>query len=302
MTDWYILAIAVTLVSGIALYAWQLHKSGLKPWTAAVALPFAALLAVVLGRVLYVLLQLNYVWRRWGMGSFFRADATMFAFFGALAGLLLGVALASLLMKQPLRKSLDAFAPSFALMFALGKFAEYFLGLYGTGSYVESEALQFFPLAIQEPIYGEWYYAVFMLAGLCGLIVFVVALLRTRRPANIDGLLLLRTVFYLMMTLILSESLRCECMKWGFVKCEQLLCAITIGAAIILLCARTRLPGVRRWLPFLGVLAIVGGLVAVEFREKLHWAWPLAYSIMLVLLALLAALEVWTVRRRRLYS
>lgn len=295
----YVLALAASLLLGVALYALRLHKAGLKPLAAAAALPFSAALGFLLAKVLYVLLQTNYVWRRWGFASFLRMQLTEFSFFGGMVGVLLGVMIAGALLRLPLRRNLDAFAPAMALIAALWKFSEYFLGDFGSGSYVENEAHQFFPLAVKNQ-YEEWYYAVFMLAGLCALIVFVVSLLRTKRHGDVPGMLFGRTAFYLALPLVLCESLRAECMRWGFVKCEQVLCGVTIGAAILALCVGTRVPHSRRYLPIAGVLVIVAGLVGVEFMlDKLSYPEYVGYSIMLILLILLALLEVATVRRRR---
>lgn len=298
-TLYYVLAIVLSLVLSLGVYGLRLHRANMKPRAALLALPLSALLGFVLAKVLYVLLQTNYVWRRWGFSSFLRMELREFSFFGGMVGVLLGVMLIGWVLHLPLRRNLDAFAPGMALLGGLWKFSEFFLGDFGSGSYVENEAHQFFPLAIVNE-WQEWYYAVFMLAGLCGLIVFAVSLLRSRRHADVPGMLFGRTAFYLALPMVLCESLRTECMRWGFVKCEQVLCAVTIGAAIFALCWGTRLPHSRRWLPIAGVLVIVAGLVAVEFMlDKLSYPEYVGYSIMLALLALLAALEILTVRRRR---
>lgn len=295
----YVLSLVLALALSLGIYGLRLHRAGMKPQAALLSLPVSALLGFGLAKVLYVLLQTNYVWRRWGFASFLRMDLREFSFFGGMAGVLLGVVLVGWLLKLPLRRNMDAFAPGMALLCGLGKFAEFFLGDFGSGSYVENEAHQFFPLAIVNE-WEEWYYAVFMLAGLCGLIVFVVSLLRSKRHADVPGMLFGRTAFYLALPMVLCESLRTECMRWGFVKCEQVLCAVTIGAAIFALCWGIRVPHSRRWLPIAGVLVIVAGLVAVEFMlDKLSYPEYVGYSIMLTLLALLALLESLTVRRRR---
>ena len=295
----YVLSIAGALLLGLGLYAFRLHKAGLKPMAAAAALPFSAVLAFLLAKVLYVLLQMNYVWPRWGFHAFLRMNLTEFAFFGGMLGALLGVMIAGWLLRLPLRRNLDAFAPAMALLCALWKFAEYFLGDFGSGSYVENEAQQFFPLAVRNQ-YEEWYYAVFMLAGLCALIVFAFSLVRTKRHVDISGMLFGRTAFYLAVPLVLCESLRAECMRWGFVKCEQVLCGVTIGAAILALCIGTRVSNSRRYLPIVWVLLIVAGLVGVEFMlDKLSYPEYVGYSIMLILLLLLSLVEMAAVRRRR---
>lgn len=297
MMSLYLPAVIFALVLGSAVHALRLRKAGLPPRCAAVTLPVSALLGFLLAKVLYVLLQFNYVWPRWGVASFLRMQPTEFSFFGGIGGVLLGVILIGKLLHIPVRSNLDAFAPGMALICGLWKFSEYFLGEFGSGSYVETEAFRFFPMAITNQ-YEEWYYAVFMLAGVCGLIVFAVSLLRGGRCAQMPGLLFGRTAFYLALPMILCESLRTECMKWGFVKCEQVLCAVTIGAVILSLCIAARSARRSRFLPIAGVLLIAAGLVGVEFMlDKLSYPEYVGYSIMLALLFLLALLEVFTVRR-----
>ena len=74
-------------------------------------------------------------------------------------------------------KALNAFAASGALLAALARFAEYWLGSLGAGDYLE-EALPF-PFAVSEvwnPDFPEYYLAVFMLEGLLSLRVALFAL------------------------------------------------------------------------------------------------------------------------------
>lgn len=295
----YIIAIVISLLLGMGLYGLRLRKTGLSPKAAGIAFPLAALLGFVLGKALYVLLQLNYVWRRWGWASFLRMDPTQFSFFGGLFGVLIGVLIAGALLHLPAKRNLDAFAPSLALVFSLWKFSEYFLGDYASGAYVENEGLQFFPMAIVNQ-YEEWYFAIFMLAGLFSMITFLVSLLRADRSRNVPGMGFIRTAFYLVLPLVLCESLRSECMKWGFVKCEQLLCGVIVFAVILAHCIGSRPCGFRRWLPILLSLLLMVGLVAVEFiLDKLSWPRIAGYSIMIALLLLLAVLEVFAARRHR---
>lgn len=299
MTSLYLPFLLFSLLLGMVLYALRLKKACLPFGSAAAALPLSALLGFLAAKLLYVALQANYIWQRWGAASFLRMQPTEFSFFGGMCGVLLGVMLAGKCYLIPLRKNLDAFAPGMALIGGLWKFSEYFLGDFGSGSYVEKEVFQFFPMAITNQ-YGEWYYAIFMLAGACALLVFAGSIWGSKRCADIPGLLFIRTAFYLALPLILCESLRAECMKWGFVKCEQVLCAVTIMAVCVSHCMAVRLPFWRRFLPVGGVLLIVAGLVGVEFMlDKLSYPEYVGYSIMLILLSLLSALEIFAARRRR---
>lgn len=278
----YLMAVAASLLLAMGLYALMLGKNGLPKWIAAIALPLSAVLSFVLGKGLYVLLQLDYVWPRWGWASLLKMDPTQFSFLGGVIGALLGVFLAGEIGKAPRKKNLDVFAPSLALLFGLWKFAEYFLGDYASGAYVENEGLQFFPLAVMNQ-YEEWYFAIFMLAGALALGVFVICLLRGSKTEK-AGLLFLRTAFYLMLPLVICESLRSECMKWGFVKCEMLLYGLLLFLILLLHCRAGEKKGFGRWtivlmtaLAVIGVVAFETILTAFSWYGKVRWIVLAAY-------------------------
>ena len=212
-------------------------------------------------------------------------------------GVVLGVIISAKLTHQRVLPVLDAFAPAGALLVAIARFGEKYLGEIGTAGFEMPEQLAFFPFALTNE-WGESYPAIFMLSCLAALIVAIVGL--TRKPGGRDGQLFLRTAFYLALPQIMCESLLAECMKWGFVRVQQLLCALTLLAILLAECRRASgsLSFARRWWPVGALLLCAAGLVGVEFAlDKSGLPAFVGYGAMVVLLALIAAAECGAARR-----
>ena len=186
------------------------------------------------------------------------------SYWGGVAGVVLAVWLAAKIMREPSRAVLNAFAPMGALMAAVARFAEGFLGLTGAGKYIEEifdEGL-FFPLTMEvawDEEYSEFYLAVFALAGICCLGAMAFALVRRN-----DRNRLLRTLFYLCLPMILLESLRQQSINWLFVRVEQLLCFLFCEGVLIRYGFRGP-KGFRSWLPALTGLITCGIVITGEF-------------------------------------
>ena len=212
-------------------------------------------------------------------------------------GVVLGVIISAKLTHQRVLPVLDAFAPAGALLVAIARFGEKYLGEIGTAGFEMPEQLAFFPFALTNE-WGESYPAIFMLSCLAALIVAIVGL--TRKPGGRDGQLFLRTAFYLALPQIMCESLLAECMKWGFVRVQQLLCALTLLVILIVECRRASgsLTFAKRWWPVGALLLCAAGLVGVEFAlDKSGLPAFVGYGAMVVLLALIAAAECGAARR-----
>ena len=152
------------------------------------------------------------------------------------------------------------------------------------------ESLSFFPFALTNE-WGESYPAVFMLSFLACLIVSAFAFLARRegRP----GALFLRTAFYLALPQIMMESLLAECMKWGFVRVQQVLCAVVLLTVLIAECRRCEKGTfLHAWAPLMVLLLCVAGLVGVEFAlDKSGLPAYVGYGAMAVLLIAIAVAE-----------
>lgn len=275
------------VIAGIVhfLIASSLKKRGL---AAGLTLLFGAVLGAVFARVGYCLLQLDYALGYGLWETLLSDDMTMTSFFSGMLGVILGAALAAKCTGNPVMEALNVYAPAGALMAALARFGEQFLGLCGTGNYVENEAFCFFPLAVSNE-WGEWYVAVHLISGLFYLVIAVIALLRFRERR------FLRTIFYLCLVQVFLESLRNQSLIWSqFIRVEQLICMVMVEGILILLGMRAR-GRRRRFLPAIAGLLCAGVFVAVEFAvggKILNGVSPAVfYAVMILGLALLAVME-----------
>lgn len=189
----YALCVAAALVLGVILLAWRCKKAGLRADTAGTA----ALLGIPLGllgaRLLYVICRLFYflymLEDEGGLMLGLHLWQGGYALWGAVAGAALAGTLTGVFTKQRISKVLDAMAAPAALIIALCRFAEYFVGL-GLGLSVETEAFQRFPLAV-EVYEGDWYWAVFMLEGAAALAILCVLLATKKEKGGQARLMLL---------------------------------------------------------------------------------------------------------------
>lgn len=291
------------LLSGAALSAAllfiRLRRSRERALAAFLTPVFSALLGFALAKVFYCVLLSNTVWPRWGFRALLRVGKpSEFSFFGGCAGMCLGALAAGKACGIRSGKMLDLFAPSLALMIAVTRLAEYRLGMLGMGIYLENEFLCFFPIGISNE-WEEWYLAVFAIEALFALICCGVVLFSGRKPLAPDGLIFRRTVFYLALPQILCESLRAECMKWGFVRVEQVLCAVIAVA----LCAYTcypckKLSFLKRYQPVLAMLVCILIMIGAEFAlDKTDLTMPVCYGAMIMALLGMAWLENYSIRR-----
>jgi len=211
-------------------------------------------------------------------------------FFGAVAGFTLGVYLAGKCMKLPGTDTLNRFAAAGAFLIAAARFAEGFLGLFGTGELPEDTVLPF-PLAVAidfsgDGSYVEYYLAVFMFEGIAALAAMVFALRKNAEPDTF-----LRTLFIICLTQVFFESLRTTSIAWLFVKVEQLACFLYVEAVLL----RYGLKGKgqkNRFLPAIAGLVVCGLIVAEEFAlDKTNLPHWLIYTCMAAELALLGYLE-----------
>lgn len=294
----YWLFIAVTALLSFGWLALRLGKRAMKPWSALIGLPLSILLGAVLGKLFYVGLLFQKVWPRFGAEALLRLKAAEFSFFGGGLGVILALALTAKLTGQKTKPFLSAFAPCGALLAAGFRAAEYFHGMLGAGSYMESSAFTRFPFAVANQ-WGEWHLAVFTLEAVAALVISLVFALR-KREDSIPGLRMERTVFYLCVTQIFFESLRNQCMRWGFVRIEQVLCGVTVVGLIVYGCFQAKgLKGLKRFWPALCSLLCIAILVLVEFGlDKFNFSTVFWYGVMIAVLCGFGVLENVCVKRR----
>ncbi len=275
----YTLGLAAALVIGAALYALRLRRKKLKPMAGLLTLPLSGLLCAGFAWGFFAVMQPN------ALFSPYR-----FSFFGGAVGLLLGTALAALLLRQPLGQSMDAYAPAFALQLSLARAAEYFMGDVGLGRFTEVPWLCHPPLAMVNE-WNEWYIAVFTLEAVAALLIGLLARC-TEKKALVPGHSMLRVLYWLCVTQVAWEQLRTMPMTWGFVRAEQLLCAVA-SLLLLLLCVLPSKASLARKCLFPAAYFVLCGIVtAMEFAldGKIQMRPALSWTLIAASLAAMLAL------------
>ncbi len=244
-------------------------------------------LGVSCARLVWVLCMISY------HPPLFALSYDELSYYGGMAGVILAVCLAAKLCGESVRRTLNAFAPMGALLAAVIRFAEYFLGDFGLGAWME-EGL-FFPLTIEFNYgdYSEFYPAVFMLEGIFSLIAMILSLVHRDEKYR-----WVRTLFYLCLPQIIHESLRWVSISWRFVRSEQLFCFLLCEGVLVWYALRGERKKLRAWAPALTGLLVCGVVIVAEFAKDgkimpfghmmSQWA---IYGIVAAMLALMAFME-----------
>ncbi|MBR3108994.1 MAG: prolipoprotein diacylglyceryl transferase [Clostridia bacterium] len=289
-TSYFVFMLGSALIAAGVHYllAGGLKKRGL---LAALTFMFGAVLGAVCARLTYCLICIQDVLLDGIEETLLSDSMECMSFFGGVVGVIFGAVLAAKCTGNKPMAALNAYAPAGALMAAMARFAEYFLGTICVGRMIEDEAFQFFPLA-QGVDYGydytEWYLAVFMLAGIAYFIVFLVSLnkFKDRR--------FLRTLFYICLPQIILESLRnYNRLTWTqFVRVEQLACMLYIEAIFLLYAVWAGKGTKNRFLPAIVGLVCAGVFIGVEFAlDKTNLPHVLTYAVMVAGLVVLGFME-----------
>ena len=284
MIGLYGLCLAIALALGCLAFGKMAARAGLKRQT----LPLLAVLSAVLGALcsrLYYHAANNMVY---GMGFEGYQLLSLYPYEYAMCGTLLGVLLAAVLTalftRQKTLPLLDALAPAALLALAVARVGEHFSD-FGWGQTFESARWQFFPVAVQD-MYGQWHIAVYMLEALLALLVCACAM---RVARGMPGDRFLTALLWWAAAQIFCESLRAETIRWGFVRVQQLQCAVFILCVLIAFMVKAKRRGEKkRILP--AVAAYVLGIGMVVLMEYAIDKWEL--SIMVCYIVMAAALLV----------
>lgn len=256
---------------GSAAFFLRARRAALRGCTTPVLALLCAVLAPLCARV--YLHVTKYAAR--GLGGFVLLSSRPYEY--AMCGALLGVVLAGVLFarltRQRTGRVLDALAPAGLLALAVARLGEVFSD-FGWGQMVLEPAWQRFPFAVQD-MYGQWHLAVFMLEAAAAL-VLAVFVWRLRRETAGD--VFLTALLWLSMTQIFCESLRAETIRWGFVRVQQVQCAV-FGLLVLAGRALRRRGG---WaLPLAVYLAGVGVVALMEYAlDKLPMPQTFDYAVM----------------------
>ena len=204
----YALCLLAGAAAAIALTAYLGRKT--PGVNACLSMGMAAIAgAVIGGRLVYCLTQWEFILVDLG-GAAFMAQPWQggYNMFGALLGGLAGVLIYAGATKKPACALMDLAAPGAALAILAGRVGEAFTSQ-GLGAYVDSEALQRFPFAV-ENLWGDWQLPVFAYEAAAALATLIVCLCLLRGGKRRSGRV--AEVFLALISLcqIMLESLRAD--------------------------------------------------------------------------------------------
>ena len=216
------------------------------------------------------------------------------SYYGGMAGVIGAAALSAKIAGRNARETLNTFAPMGALLAALIRFAEGWLGEFGVGRWMEQGI--FFPLTVEfawDEEYSDFFLAVFMLEGIASLGAMVFSLVRKEDPRR-----WIRTLFYLCLPQILLESLRNTSIAWLFVRSEMLFCYLLCEGVLVWYALKAERKGLKAWVPAIAGLLACGVVIAAQFAfdgkiligERLIPEW-IIYTVEIAALAGMAAAE-----------
>ncbi len=162
------------------------------------------------------------------MRGFFSLNPYDYSVMGTLLGIVTGTAAAALLNGYSIRSALDLITPATFCALAIARFTEGFSD-FGWGSLVFDERFQFFPLCIRD-MYDQFHLAVFLFEG----ITAVLLVLSLPRVTEGKGERFVRTFCRFMLSQMFFESLRAETLRIGFVRVQQVECAVFILVMILI--------------------------------------------------------------------
>lgn len=280
----YAAGLIAAFLMGAGYYSSRARADGLKNPAILLGFLIALPLRFLLSRAFAFFTQMHYLLPAKGWISLLDLRPQGLSYIGAIAGLMLGGYISERVCRLPRHKLLDPMASGVLVFIVISRLAEVFVST-GQGSFVENSALHFFPLAVQNE-WGEWYFAVFMLEALFAFLILW-DVQRKPRPAGERWRL---TLFYFFCSQMLCESLRAEVIKWGFVRVQQLFCAIGAASMLATWVVKAARRGVKRsvWLlPACLLPCVIALMIGLEFaldrwQNTPRWA---LYMVMALVLA-----------------
>ena len=261
MSVYLILILCIVTAAFLLLFLLNIIRSDRSgAAAAAISFPLCTVLGVVFAKLFYILLM-----REWDV--LFSLEPSEFCFTGGAVGVWLGVLLAAKVTGyRPAGKFLDRFALPGALLIAGLRIAEIELGSLGTGRFIEVPSDSAYLILAVYNRYGEPHVAVFIWEAV---VAVIVGLLSLRVENGRPGQRFETAVFRLCTCQILLENMRSRALMWGFVRVEQVLCAIILMVLMLLACARnTKTQGAVRFLPALYLFLCIAAIVGIEFLRQ----------------------------------
>lgn len=237
--------------------------------------------------------------------QFWKGGYTMY---GAIFGGLLGAWIYALAARQKLSGVMDAVVPGMAVLLMLGRFAERYT-LQGMGKYIDlaasgdipllgydisqimaNEPMSYLPFALKDD-WGGFSMIVYNYEAIFAGIALLVMLIQMicRAPA---GRMAETGITLIGLSQIILESWRMdECVRFGFVRLNMILAAVTLAAVLVLRIVRvSRSVGFRMWSILRTVLLLLGAgvIILIEFAlDKSTINNSLLYAVMALMLVMM---------------
>ena len=258
------LYVALGLVLGLVVLALLMRKEKWRDGTAALTGVLAMCLGFAVSRLFFGLMDdsLGRIMPLWAM---LRVHTGGYSMIGALLGACMGGILAARLMKKQPARLLDLLAPALLLFVACERLGEGYIEDFGVSRTLTDSLLEGTFLTV-EGDYG-WRLATYHLESFTALVLSLVLLWDLTRKRRAGDTFVLFLLLY-GATQVLLESLRYDqhMTVKAFVKLQQIMDMLLLGAGVILLAVRRW--KTRRGLALAAVIALaaaVGVGVAIEF-------------------------------------
>lgn len=220
-----IILILIGAVTCLIFATWFLNKKGMKFKGTILFTPMAFFLCVFMAHLFYCLMRFEYALYDMDMG-YFRGFAFLhfwdgnYMLYGGAFGVILALIITSRLGNMKLLRAMDIVAPWGALMIAFVRLGQGIDGQF-YGLEIDEEAYSGVFAAMFDDYYEIWHWSLFIPAAVVALIVFVV-LLQNKEKKDGDNILLLAGS-YACAQIILETLRRDEVLRWGFVRCSQVI-------------------------------------------------------------------------------
>lgn len=204
---------------------WSLNKKGMKLKGTIIFSPMAFFFGVFMAHLFYCLMRFEYALYDMDTG-YFRGFAFLhfwdgnYMLYGGAFGVILALIITSHLGNMKPLRAMDIVAPWGALMIAFVRLGQ---GIDGNfyGLEIDEEAYSGVFAAMFDDYYEVWHWSLFIPAAVVALIVFVI-LLQNKGKKDGDSVLLL-SASYACAQIILETLRRDEVLRWGFVRCSQVI-------------------------------------------------------------------------------
>lgn len=257
----------------------------------------AVISCVLFARIGFCAIRARFIAVDYIPGFIYQFQLGGYSLAGACVGLLLAAGLFRLKTGTFVAETMDAIVPAALLTLSIARLAEFFT-LEGIGGYIETDTLQWFPLAVWDT-YGDAVIAVFIWEALVALLLCGGLLLWRKKAVRTRGDVALTGMLLFGLTQIVLESLRQDnYLRFGFVRVNQLLGIVLALFAIAMWLIRLKPTRILRVRIYAGAVICTAILVLVEFGlDKSSLSNILLYIVMVVDLAVLGTIGV-TLRNR----